>query len=153
MNKHAARPSLGQARILLVEDDPGDVLMTRESLAESPNRCELAVVEDGAMALDYLRKQGEFSGAPTPHLVLLDLNLPKVSGHQVLAEVKGDPDLAPIPVVVLSTSSAEDDVLATYALHGNAHVAKPVDFHEFQAVIRSIDEFFLSVAQVPQPQS
>jgi CheY-like chemotaxis protein len=139
------------ARILLVEDDPGDVLMTRESLAESATHCELAVVEDGAMALDYLRKRGDYSDVPTPHLVLLDLNLPKVSGHQVLAELKGDPELAPIPVVVLSTSSAEDDVLATYSLHGNAHVAKPVDFVEYQAVIRGIDDFFLSVAQVPQP--
>lgn len=150
MNQPARQP-LAHARILLVEDDPGDVLMTRESLADSATRCDLAVVEDGAMALDYLHKRGEYSGAPTPHLVLLDLNLPKVSGHQVLAELKGDPDLAPIPVVVLSTSSATDDVLATYSLHGNAHVTKPVDFHDYQAVIRGIDEFFLTVAEVPEP--
>ncbi|WP_421118697.1 response regulator [Aquihabitans daechungensis] len=151
MTRNAARQPPDAARILLVEDDPGDVLITRESLASAPVACDLAVVDDGAMALDYLHKRGEFSGAPTPHLVLLDLNLPKVSGHQVLAELKGDPKLASIPVVVLSTSSAEDDVVATYALHGNAHIAKPVDFEDYQAAIRSIDEFFLSVAQVPQP--
>jgi CheY-like chemotaxis protein len=151
MNQHAVRAPLSQARILVVDDDPGDVLMTRESFAESATRCELAVVDDGALALDYLRKRGAYTDAPTPHLVLLDLNLPKVSGHEVLAAVKDDPTLAPIPIVVLSTSSAEDDVVTTYALHGNAHVSKPVDFLEYQAVIRSIDEFFLTVAHVPQP--
>ncbi len=151
MNPNSARQPIAAARILLVEDDPGDVLITRESLADAPVACDLDVVDDGEMALDYLHKRGEFSAASTPHLVLLDLNLPKVSGHQVLAELKGDPTLASIPVVVLSTSSAEDDVLATYSLHGNAHIAKPVDFEDYQAVIRSIDEFFLSVAQVPEP--
>jgi CheY-like chemotaxis protein len=135
----------------LVEDDPGDVLITRESLADSHIDCELAVVDDGAMALDYLHKRGEFADALTPHLVLLDLNLPKVSGHEVLAEVKRTPALAPIPIVVLTTSTADEDVLATYTLHGNAHIAKPVDFDRYQAVIRSIDEFFLSVALVPHP--
>jgi len=152
MTPNATRQPPDAVRILLVEDDPGDVLITRESLADAPVACDLAVVDDGAMALDYLHKRGEFTKAPTPHLVLLDLNLPKVSGHQVLAELKGNPDLASIPVVVLSTSSAEADVVATYALHGSAHVTKPVDFGHYQAVIRSIDEFFLSVAQVPQPQ-
>ncbi len=151
MNQNAIRQPPEQARILLVEDDPGDVLITQESLANAAVECELAVVDDGEMALDYLHKRGAFVGVSTPHLVLLDLNLPKVSGHEVLAEVKGHPDLAPIPVVVLSTSSADDDVLATYALHGNAHITKPVDFQRYQEVIRSIDEFFLSVAQVPQP--
>ena len=151
MNQNAARQPKEQARILLVEDEPGDVLITRESLAESSIECELNVVDDGAMALDYLHKRGAFVDATTPHLVLLDLNLPKVSGHEVLAAVKGDPELAPIPVVVLTTSTAEEDVLATYTLHGNAHIAKPVDFQKYQAVIRTIDEFFLSVAQVPQP--
>ena len=149
--KNATRQRHQQARILLVEDDPGDVLITRESLATAVVPCELSVVDDGAMALDFLHKRGAFTDAPTPHLVLLDLNLPKVSGHEVLAQVKGDPELAPIPVVVLSTSSAEDDVLATYSLYGNAHIAKPVDFRRYQEVIRSIDEFFLSVADVPQP--
>jgi CheY-like chemotaxis protein len=151
MNRNAKRGSLDAARILLVEDDPGDVLITKESLAASHAGCEVDVVDDGAMALDYLHKRGDFTEAPTPHLVLLDLNLPKVSGHEVLADLKGNPDLGSIPVVVLSTSSAEADVLATYALHGNAHVTKPVDFEDYQTVIRSIDEFFLSVAQVPRP--
>ncbi|HWJ62469.1 MAG TPA: response regulator [Acidimicrobiales bacterium] len=149
MTPKASRSPLGHARILLVEDDPGDVLITRESLAASSVDCDVAVVDDGAMALDYLHKRGDYADAPTPHLVLLDLNLPKVSGHEVLAELKGDPTLAPIPVVVLSTSSAADDVLATYALHGNAHVAKPVDFERYRDVIRSIDEFFLNAAEVP----
>lgn len=146
MSKKATRRPLENARILLVEDDPGDVLITRESLEHA----EVAVVDDGAMALDYLHKRGEFADAPRPHLVLLDLNLPKVSGHEVLAELKGDPDLAPIPVVVLSTSSAQADVLATYALHGNAHVTKPVDFENYRDVVRSIDEFFLSTAEAPR---
>lgn len=147
MSPNTAR-SKPQPRVLLVEDDPGDVLMTRESLADAASRCELSVVDDGAMALDYLHKRGEFAEAPTPNLVLLDLNLPKVSGHQVLAELKADPTLAPIPVVVLSTSASDADVVTTYALHGNAHVAKPVDFAQYQAVIRTIDEFFLTVAEV-----
>jgi two-component system response regulator len=149
MNTKASRRLLEQPRILLVEDDPGDALITRESLASSTSGCEVAVVDDGAMALDYLYKRGPYADAPTPHLVLLDLNLPKVSGHEVLAEVKGDPALAPIPVVVLSTSTAADDVLATYALHGNAHVAKPVDFNQYRDVVRSIDEFFFGVAEAP----
>ncbi|WP_426571549.1 response regulator [Aquihabitans sp. McL0605] len=143
------RPS-EPARILLVEDDPGDVLITRESLAESQVACDLSVVDDGQMALDYLHKRGAYADAPTPHLVLLDLNLPKVSGHEVLAEVKGDPDLAPIPVIVLSTSAADEDVLQTYALHANAFITKPVDFDRFHDVVRSIDHFFLNVAQLPR---
>lgn len=151
MTAKVTRRLLEPARILLVEDDPGDVLITQESLAASRPGCDLAVVADGALALDYLHKRGDYEGVSTPHLVLLDLNLPKVSGHEVLADLKGDPDLAPIPVVVLSTSSADEDVLATYALHGNAHIAKPVDFERYRDVVRSIDEFFLGVAEVPTP--
>ena len=137
-------------RILLVEDDPGDVLITRESLAESRLPCDLSVVGDGAAALDYLHKRGDHADAPTPHLVLLDLNLPKVSGREVLAEAKGTPALAHIPIVVLTTSSAEEDVVRTYELHANAFITKPVDFDRFHAVIRSIDEFFLDVARIPR---
>ena len=147
MTKTSTRRPLENPRILLVEDDPGDVLITRESLESSRTGCQVAVVDDGAMALDYLHKRGAYADAPTPHLVLLDLNLPKVSGHEVLAELKGDPALAPIPVVVLSTSAADADVLATYALHGNAHVAKPVDLEHYQDVVRSIDDFFLGTAE------
>ena len=138
------------ARILLVEDDPGDVLITRESLAESKMACDLSVVSDGAAALDYLHKRGAHTEATTPHLVLLDLNLPKVSGREVLAEAKGTPELAHIPIVVLTTSAAEEDVVRTYELHANAFITKPVDFDRFHAVIRSIDEFFLNVARIPQ---
>lgn len=151
MTPNTQRQPLEAVRILLVEDDPGDVLITRESLAEAHADCDLTVVDDGAMALDYLRKRGAFEDAPTPHLVLLDLNLPKVSGHEVLAELRDDPVLSSIPVVVLSTSAAASDVVATYSLAGNAHVAKPVDLDDYQAVIRSIDDFFLSVANVPRP--
>lgn len=149
MNTRHSRRPLEPARILLVEDDPGDVLITQESLAAARVGCDVAVVADGALALDYLHKRGDYAGVSTPHLVLLDLNLPKVSGHEVLADLKGDPDLAPIPVVVLSTSSADDDVLATYSLHGNAHITKPVDFERYRDVVRTIDEFFLGVAEVP----
>jgi len=138
------------ARILLVDDDPGDVLITRESLAESRLGCDLAVVSDGADALDYLHKRGDHVGVTTPHLVLLDLNLPKVSGREVLAEAKASPHLAHIPIVVLTTSAAEEDVVRTYELHANAFITKPVDFDQFHAVIRSIDEFFLNVARIPQ---
>lgn len=138
------------ARILLVDDDPGDVLITRESLAESQLGSELSVVSDGAEALDYLHKRGAHADATTPNLILLDLNLPKISGREVLAEVKADPALAAIPVVVLTTSAAEEDVARTYALHANAFITKPVDFERFHEVVRSIDEFFLSVARLPQ---
>ncbi len=136
-------------KVLLVEDDPGDVLMTREALDEHhvPNR--LYVVPDGVSALEFLRKEGEHAKAPTPDLVLLDLNLPRMSGREVLAAVKSDPVLARIPVVVLTTSDADDDVVASYALHANAYVTKPVDFDRFVDVVRKIDDFFVSVVRLP----
>ena len=136
-------------QVLLVEDDAGDVLMTREALEEHhvPNR--LYVVPDGVSALQFLRKEGQHAQAPTPDLVLLDLNLPRMSGREVLAEVKSDPRLARIPVVVLTTSDADDDVVASYALHANAYVTKPVDFDRFVDVVRKIDDFFVSVVRLP----
>jgi CheY-like chemotaxis protein len=139
----------GIVTVLLVEDDAGDVLMTREALDEHhvPNR--LYVVPDGVTALEFLRKQGPHQNAPTPDLVLLDLNLPRMSGREVLAAVKGDPKLARIPVVVLTTSDADDDVVASYALHANAYVTKPVDFDRFVDVVRKIDDFFVSVVRLP----
>ncbi|WP_425957110.1 response regulator [Xylanimonas sp. McL0601] len=139
----------GIVTVLLVEDDAGDVLMTREALDEHhvPNR--LFVVPDGVTALEFLRKQGSHRNAPTPDLVLLDLNLPRMSGREVLAAVKGDPELARIPVVVLTTSDADDDVVASYALHANAYVTKPVDFDRFVDVVRKIDDFFVSVVRLP----
>jgi CheY-like chemotaxis protein len=135
--------------VLLVEDDPGDVLMTREAFGDNKIANRLHVVNDGDAALDFLHKRGEFADAPTPDLVLLDLNLPRVDGRQVLAEVKADPTLRQIPVVVLTTSEAEEDVLRSYELHANAYVSKPVDFERFIEVVRKIDEFFVSVVRLP----
>lgn len=136
-------------RILLVEDDPGDVLITREALEQSKLLHQLDVVGNGEEALAYLRHQGEFEQSAAPHLVLLDLNLPRKNGKEVLAEVKNDPGLSHIPVIVLTTSEAETDVLSTYRLHANAFVTKPVDFERFHEVVRRIDEFFLTVARLP----
>ncbi len=137
-------------RILLVEDDPGDVLITQEALAASKLLHTLEVVDNGEEALDHLHRRGRYADAERPDLVLLDLNLPRVGGREVLAEVKGDPDLRRIPVVVLTTSDAEEDVLRSYDLHANAYVCKPVDFDQFHHVIRTIDEFFLAVARLPR---
>ena len=134
--------------VLLVEDDPGDVLMTREAFEEHLHN-RLDVVTDGAAALSYLRREEPYADAPRPDLILLDLNLPRRSGREVLEEVKGDPNLAHIPVVVLTTSQAEEDVLRSYQLHANAYVTKPVDFDGFIEAIKQIDHFFVSVVQLP----
>ena len=136
-------------RLLLVEDDPGDVLITREALEQSKLIHHLDVVENGEEAMAYLRHEGRFSDAIAPHLVLLDLNLPRKDGKEVLAEVKGDPNLSHIPVIVLTTSDAEIDVIDTYQLHANAFITKPVDFERFHDVIRRIDDFFLTVVRLP----
>ena len=135
--------------VLLVEDDPGDVLMTREAFEDNKVQNRLAVVPDGVTAMEYLRKQGEFESAPTPDLVLLDLNLPRMDGREVLAALKDDPQLRSIPVVVLTTSEAEEDVVRSYALHANAYVTKPVDFDQFINVVRQIDDFFVEVVRLP----
>lgn len=135
--------------VLLVEDDPGDVLMTREAFAENKVANRLAVVSDGVSALEFLRKEGEHADAPTPDLVLLDLNLPRMDGREVLAAMKSDDELRRIPVVVLTTSEAEEDVLRSYSLHANAYVTKPVDFERFIDVVRQIDDFFVSVVRLP----
>ncbi len=134
-------------QILLVEDDAGDVLMTREALKEGNVENHLDVVADGVEAMAYLRETSD-SGS-RPDLVLLDLNLPKKSGHEVLAEVKNDPDLRRTPVVVLTTSDAERDILKSYDLHANAYITKPVDFDEFVTVVRQIDDFFINVVELP----
>jgi CheY-like chemotaxis protein len=147
VNVNAGR--LVPIEVLLVEDDPGDVLMTREAFEEHKVGNRLAVVSDGVEALAYLRRQGAYADAPRPDLILLDLNLPRRDGREVLAEIKNDPDLLDIPVVVLTTSQAEEDVLASYRLHANAYVAKPVDFERFIAVVRQIDQFFVSVVKLP----
>ena len=140
---------VGQAfKVLLVEDDPADVLMTREALDGNGNHT-LSVVPDGTEAMAYLRRQGPYGQALMPNLILLDLNLPKRSGREVLADLKDDPHLRVIPVVVLTTSTAEDDIVASYRLHANAYVIKPTDFDEFTQTVRRIGEFFLSAARVP----
>jgi CheY-like chemotaxis protein len=135
--------------VLLVDDDPGDTLMIREAFEHNKVRNELAALADGVQAMQYLRREGEYANAPRPDLVLLDLNLPRKDGREVLAEIKGDPDLVTIPVVVLTTSHAEEDVLRSYQLHANAYVTKPVDFERFIDVVRQIDEFFVTVVKLP----
>ncbi|ABW15858.1 response regulator [Frankia sp. Mgl5] len=135
--------------VLLVEDDPGDVLMTREAFEDHKLKNNLNVVSDGVEALAYLRGEGPYAGAPRPDLILLDLNLPRRDGRQVLAEVKADERLRRIPIVVLTTSEAEEDVLRSYDLHANAYITKPVDFERFVAVVRQIDDFFITVARLP----
>ena len=135
--------------VLLVEDDPGDVLMTQEAFEEHKVRNSLAVVNDGTEAIAYLRREGKYADAARPDLILLDLNLPRRDGREVLAEIKNDPDLCRIPVVVLTTSQADEDIVRSYQLHANAYVTKPVDFDRFISVIRQIDEFFVSVVKLP----
>lgn len=138
-----------EIHVLLVEDDPGDVLMTQEAFEHHKLRNQLHVVSDGVEALAFLRREGEFADAPRPGLVLLDLNLPRKDGREVLEEVKNDPSLRSIPIVVLTTSQAEEDILRSYDLYANAYVAKPVDFERFIEVIRQIDDFFVSVVKLP----
>jgi CheY-like chemotaxis protein len=145
MLAEAVRP----IEVLLVEDDEGDVLVTREALDEGKVVNRLNVVGDGVEAMAYLRRSGKYADAARPDLVLLDLNLPKRDGRQVLEDVKSDPDLRRIPIVVLTTSEAEEDVLRSYDLHANAYVTKPVDFDRFVEVIQQIDEFFISVVRLP----
>ena len=135
--------------VLLVEDDPGDVLMTQEAFLEHKVRNRLTVVSDGAEALAYLRREGAYEGAVRPDLILLDLNLPRRDGREVLSEIKTDPELRRIPVVVLTTSQADEDILRSYQLHANAYVTKPVDFDRFVNVVKQIDEFFVSVVKLP----
>jgi CheY-like chemotaxis protein len=135
--------------VLLVEDDPGDVLMTREAFEHYKIRNQLHVVNDGEQALQFLHRTGEYASAPRPGLILLDLNLPRRDGLEVLAELKGDPELRVIPVVILTTSQADEDILRSYAMHANAYVSKPVDFERFIDVIRQIDNFFVTVVELP----
>lgn len=135
--------------VLLVEDDAGDELMTREAFEDNKIRNTLHVVRDGQEALDFLYRRGAHGDAPRPDLILLDLNLPKYDGRQVLEQIKQDPELSLVPVVVLTTSSAEEDILRSYKLHANAYVTKPVDLDQFIAAVRQIDEFFVTVVRLP----
>lgn len=135
--------------ILLVEDNPGDMRLTVEALKEGKVRNEMSWAKDGVEALDFLYRRGSFADAEMPDLILLDLNLPKKNGREVLEEIKNDPKLKAIPVVVLTTSRAEEDILRSYELHANCYIIKPVDLDKFMAVIKAIDHFWLSIVARP----
>jgi CheY-like chemotaxis protein len=135
--------------ILLVEDNPGDARLAREGLSECKIRNNLHVVDDGVKAMAFLRRQGEYGRAPRPDLILLDLNLPRKDGREVLREVKEDQDLRMIPVVVLTTSKAEEDIMRSYSLHANCYVSKPLAFQQFLDVVRSIEDFWFTIVRLP----
>jgi CheY-like chemotaxis protein len=135
--------------ILLVEDNPGDARLTQEAMRDTKMLNLVHVVEDGVEAMAFLRREGRYSDAPRPDLILLDLNLPKKDGRAVLAEIKIDPDLRRIPVVVLTTSRSEEDVLKAYDLHANAYVTKPVDLEQFMRIVAQIDDFWFNVVTLP----
>ncbi len=136
-------------QILLVEDNPGDVRLTVEALRGAEVANELHVVSDGESAIDYLRQQGQYADARRPDIVLLDLNLPRMEGREVLADIKADAELAKIPIIILTSSSANEDIQQAYALHANCFVTKPVDFTEFVAAVRSLEDFWLKIVRLP----
>jgi CheY-like chemotaxis protein len=136
-------------KILLVEDDPGDVVLVRDALGERESPLRLDVVGDGVEAMRFVRAEGVHAGVPRPDLILLDLNLPRKSGAEVLAEIKADPALRTIPIIVLTTSKADEDVMRAYREHANAYVSKPSEFARFREIVRCIDEFFAGVVQLP----
>jgi len=143
-------PDLGRPiEILLVEDSPSDTDLTVEALAAAKVTNRLSIVEDGVQAMEFLRRQGQYAQAPRPDLILLDLNLPRKDGREVLAEIRSDEKLTSIPVVVLTTSQAEQDVVRAYTLHANCYITKPVDFRQFLDVIEAIEGFWLSVVKLP----
>jgi len=135
--------------VLLVEDSPADVRLTREALKEEKMRVNLQVVGDGVEAMQFLRREGKFAAAVQPDLILLDLNLPKKDGREVLKEIKSDESLKKIPVVILTMSKAEEDVLKTYDLHANCYITKPLDLEQFSKVVKSIQEFWLTIVKLP----
>lgn len=141
--------STAALEVLLVEDDPGDIVIAEEALRAGKVASNLHVVNDGVEALEFLRQENGHADAPKPDLILLDLNLPKMGGHEVLELVKHDPDLRRIPIVVLTTSQAGEDIVRSYDLYANAYVSKPVDFDDFADVVKQIDEFFATVARLP----
>lgn len=136
--------------ILLVEDNPADVLLTEEALEESKLMNRISTVKDGEEAMSFLRKEGKYRGVATPDLILLDLNLPKKDGREVLKDIKEDPELRVIPVVILTTSAADEDVLRTYQLHANCYIMKPVDFAQFTRVVQTIESFWFSIVKLPR---
>ncbi len=135
--------------ILLVEDNPGDVRLTQEALKESKVTNNLSVAEDGVEALAFLKREGKYADAPRPDLLLLDLNLPKKDGRELLEEIKADENLRRIPVVVLTTSKAEEDILRMYDQHANCYITKPIDFDQFIEVVKSIEDFWLTIVKLP----
>jgi len=142
-------PPSSAVEILLVEDNPGDVRLTREALREGKVRNNLNVVDDGVKALAFLRREGEYAEAPRPDLVLLDLNLPRMGGREVLEAIKANPELRSIPVVVLTSSQAEQDIARAYELQANCYVTKPVDLDQFIAVVKSIEDFWFTIVRLP----
>ena len=146
MNREDSRAIL----ILLVEDNPGDVRLTREILADSKVRNQLIVAGNGEEAMAILRREGLYRESPRPDVVLLDLNLPGKDGRDVLAEIKADPELATIPVVILTSSAADEDVLKSYNLQANCYVTKPIDLHEFVKVVKSVEDFWLEIVKLPR---
>jgi CheY-like chemotaxis protein len=135
--------------ILLVEDNPGDVRLTREALKDAKVLNEVYVAQDGVEAMQFLHREGKFSNTPTPDMILLDLNLPRKDGREVLAEIKQDSKLKRIPVVVLTTSKADEDIIRTYNLHANAYITKPVDLNRFIEIIHTLEEFWFSIVKLP----
>jgi chemotaxis family two-component system response regulator Rcp1 len=148
MNSKATEP----VDVLLIEDNPGDVRLTKEALKDAKLKIHMHVVGDGMEAMAFLRKQGKYASSPRPDLVLLDLNLPKKDGRQVLAEIKDDTDLKRIPVVIITSSKAEEDVLKSYNLHANCYVTKPLDLDQFITVVQSIEQFWLTIVKLPNGQ-
>jgi chemotaxis family two-component system response regulator Rcp1 len=153
MYKRDGAASIGAVEVLLVEDNPGDIRLTKEALREGRLLNNVSVVADGVEALLFLRRQGKYAQAPKPDLILLDLNLPKKDGREVLAEIKADPNLRRIPVVVLTTSAAEEDILRTYDLHANCYITKPVDLEQFLRVVKSIEDFWVSIVKLPSSET
>lgn len=141
--------TMNPIQILLVEDNPGDVRLCREALKESKICNTLHTVEDGVQALAFLRREAEYADKPVPDLILLDLNLPRKDGREVLAEIKGDKVLRRIPVVILTVSSSEEDILKTYNLHANCFITKPVDFGQFIIVVQKIEDFWFAIVKLP----
>jgi CheY-like chemotaxis protein len=135
--------------ILLVEDNPGDSRLAREAMKDYKLTNNLYIVEDGVEAMNFLRKEGKYAMAPRPDLIILDLNLPKKDGREVLAEIKTDDDLKRIPVVILTISKAEEDILNTYNLHANCYISKPIDLDQFMKVVKSIEDFWLTIVKLP----
>ena len=144
-----AMNTFNSVNILLVEDNPGDVRLTKEAFKEAKVNNNLHIVSDGVEAMDFLRRKGKYIGAPRPDIILLDLNMPKKNGREVLAEIKADPDLMRIPVLVLTISQAEEDILKSYNLHANCYIQKPVDINKFIDVVKSIEGFWLTIVKLP----